>query len=123
MGSIAANSNQTRLLMTGFGSFPGAPSNPTLLIIARLARSGRLSRAGVVLVTRALPVGDGGGDLAVGTTSRGAQGAAQASPRALVRSIWDTVSNRGKVPVDPGPIAPSAAATAGAGRPREPPPT
>ena len=62
MGSIVANSNQTRLLMTGFGSFPGAPSNPTLLIIARLARSSRLARAGVVLVTRALPVAYNGAE-------------------------------------------------------------
>jgi pyroglutamyl-peptidase len=56
MNSIGAKKGHPRLLVTGFGAFPGAPSNPTLAIIARLARSGRLARAGVELVTRALPV-------------------------------------------------------------------
>lgn len=42
-----------RLLLTGFGPFPGAPENPTAQIVQNLAAH---PLAGVVLVTRILPV-------------------------------------------------------------------
>ncbi|NLH82364.1 MAG: pyroglutamyl-peptidase I [Phyllobacteriaceae bacterium] len=44
-----------RLLLTGFGPFPGAPRNPTAEVIARLAERGDLARR-VDLVVRVLPV-------------------------------------------------------------------
>lgn len=46
------------LLVTAFGAFPGAPSNPTDEIVAELERCwrGRFSRMGVKLVTAVLPV-------------------------------------------------------------------
>ncbi len=45
------------VLVTAFGAFPGARSNPTLAILARLERSrGRLARLGVDLRCLALPV-------------------------------------------------------------------
>ncbi|MEZ5786105.1 MAG: pyroglutamyl-peptidase I [Xanthobacteraceae bacterium] len=37
---------QTCVLVTGFGSFPGAPVNPTLALVDRLARSRRAALAG-----------------------------------------------------------------------------
>ncbi len=45
-----------RILVTAFGAFPGAPSNPTLSIIARLGKSRRAALFDVEIVTRALPV-------------------------------------------------------------------
>ncbi len=50
------NRASLRLLVTGFGAFPGAPRNPTLALIAALARSRRPARFGVAIETRALPV-------------------------------------------------------------------
>jgi len=46
------------LLVTAFGAFPGAPSNPSREILADLERHwrGRFSRMGVRLVTAVLPV-------------------------------------------------------------------
>lgn len=46
------------LLVTAFGAFPGAPSNPSADIVADLERfwRGRFSRVGVKLVTAVLPV-------------------------------------------------------------------
>ncbi len=44
------------VLVTGFGAFPGARSNPTLDILRRLAGSRRWERLGVRLVTATLPV-------------------------------------------------------------------
>lgn len=46
------------LLVTAFGAFPGAPSNPSADIIADLERfwRGRFARMGVKLVTAVLPV-------------------------------------------------------------------
>lgn len=38
---------RTCVLVTGFGSFPGAPVNPTLALVARLARSRRAALAGI----------------------------------------------------------------------------
>lgn len=48
----------TTLLVTAFGAFPGAPSNPSVEIVAQLERCwrGRFSRMGVRLVTAVLPV-------------------------------------------------------------------
>ena len=48
----------TTLLVTAFGAFPGAPSNPSADIVAELERHwrGRFSRMGVQLVTAILPV-------------------------------------------------------------------
>ncbi|MGO9674923.1 MAG: hypothetical protein ACLPSF_12280 [Methylocella sp.] len=46
-----------RILVTGFGGFPGAPKNPTARMIAELARyRPRLARAGICLELAALPV-------------------------------------------------------------------
>jgi pyroglutamyl-peptidase len=45
------------VLVTGFGAFPGAPSNPSAAILGRLARHrSRLSRLGISLETALLPV-------------------------------------------------------------------
>lgn len=46
------------LLVTAFGAFPGAPSNPTAEVVADLERfwRGRFSRMGVELATAVLPV-------------------------------------------------------------------
>ncbi|MCX8254707.1 MAG: pyroglutamyl-peptidase I, partial [Beijerinckiaceae bacterium] len=45
------------VLVTAFGAFPGARTNPTLAILARLERSrGRLARLGIDLHGLALPV-------------------------------------------------------------------
>lgn len=48
----------TTLLVTAFGAFPGAPSNPSADIVAQLERlwRGRFARMGVKLVTAVLPV-------------------------------------------------------------------
>lgn len=47
-----------KLLVTAFGAFPGAPSNPSAEIVADLERfwRGRFSRMGVTLTTSVLPV-------------------------------------------------------------------
>lgn len=47
-----------KILVTGFGAFPGAPFNPSAAIVARLAGAParRLARLGVRLETRILPV-------------------------------------------------------------------
>ncbi len=48
----------TRILLTGFGSFPGAPFNPTRAIVRVLSRRNRpaLQRAGIDLRVAILPV-------------------------------------------------------------------
>jgi pyroglutamyl-peptidase len=43
------------VLVPGFGPFPGAPSNPTQQLVARLAHLRRPATAGVRLVTHVLP--------------------------------------------------------------------
>jgi pyroglutamyl-peptidase len=43
------------VLVTGFGPFPGAPSNPTQQLVARLARLRRPATAELRLVTHVLP--------------------------------------------------------------------
>jgi pyroglutamyl-peptidase len=45
----------TRILVTGFGPFPGAPSNPTMAIVWHLLRSRHQRFAGVELLGRFLP--------------------------------------------------------------------
>ena len=52
-----------RVLVTGFGAFPNAPTNPTAGLVADLARErGRLARCGVHLRTLVLPVLFGASD-------------------------------------------------------------
>jgi pyroglutamyl-peptidase len=43
------------VLVTGFGPFPGAPSNPTQQLVARLARLRRPATSGLRLVTHVFP--------------------------------------------------------------------
>jgi pyroglutamyl-peptidase len=47
-----------RILLTGFGRFPGAPANPSAAIVAAIARAGRqrLDRCGIELSAAVLPV-------------------------------------------------------------------
>jgi pyroglutamyl-peptidase len=45
----------TRILITGFGPFPGAPSNPTMAIVRHLLRSRHQRFAGVEFLARFLP--------------------------------------------------------------------
>ena len=48
----------TRVLVTAFGPFPGAPSNPTMALVRALERrhGKRLARLSISLHTRILPV-------------------------------------------------------------------
>jgi pyroglutamyl-peptidase len=45
----------TRVLITGFGPFPGAPSNPTMRIVQHLVRLNRAGLANVERLGRVLP--------------------------------------------------------------------
>src|SRR3954452_21782551 len=45
----AAMSDKLRILVTGFGPFPGAPFNPTMPLVARLTRLRRPAFGGVEL--------------------------------------------------------------------------
>jgi pyroglutamyl-peptidase len=45
-----------RILITGFGPFPGAPFNPTMALVARLARLRRPALGGVELTRHIFPV-------------------------------------------------------------------
>jgi pyroglutamyl-peptidase len=45
----------TRILITGFGPFPGAPSNPTMRIVRHLMRLKRAGLADVIRLGRVLP--------------------------------------------------------------------
>ena len=46
-----------RLLVTGFGAFPGMPRNPSAAVVAALARDrARFARHGIALTTQVLPV-------------------------------------------------------------------
>ena len=49
---------RVRILLTGFGRFPGAPANPSAAIVAAIAHAGRrrLDRCGIELVAAVLPV-------------------------------------------------------------------
>ena len=49
-------SDKLRILITGFGPFPGAPYNPTQPLVARLARLRRPAFADVELSSRIFPV-------------------------------------------------------------------
>ncbi|MDF2996363.1 MAG: peptidase pyroglutamyl peptidase [Xanthobacteraceae bacterium] len=61
---------QTRVLITGFGRFPGAPSNPSGALAKALARRRRPALAGLALTAEVLP-----------TTWEAAEGFAQALDR------------------------------------------
>lgn len=45
-----------RILITGFGPFPGAPYNPTQALVARLLRLRRPALADVELASHIFPV-------------------------------------------------------------------
>jgi pyroglutamyl-peptidase len=49
---------RVRILLTGFGRFPGAPANPSAAIVAEIAHAGRrrLDRCGIDLIAAILPV-------------------------------------------------------------------
>jgi pyroglutamyl-peptidase len=47
---------QLRILVTGFGTFPGAPYNPTPALVARLMRLRRPALADVSLISHVFPV-------------------------------------------------------------------
>ena len=56
---MTANPLQPRalkILVTGFGAFPGARTNPTLAILRALARDRSFARLGIALHMRVLPV-------------------------------------------------------------------
>jgi pyroglutamyl-peptidase len=48
-------SARARILITGFGPFPGAPSNPTMRIATRLGQLRRPRYAGLRRIVRLLP--------------------------------------------------------------------
>ncbi len=56
---MSGRRGKTRVLVTAFGAFPGAPSNPTLAIAAALRRSRRGALRDVEIVVRELPVAYG----------------------------------------------------------------
>jgi pyroglutamyl-peptidase len=53
---VAAVSEKLRILVTGFGPFPGAPYNPTQALVARLTRLRRPAFADVELSSHIFPV-------------------------------------------------------------------
>jgi pyroglutamyl-peptidase len=53
---VAAVSEKLRILVTGFGPFPGAPYNPTQPLVARLTRLRRPALADVELSSHIFPV-------------------------------------------------------------------
>jgi pyroglutamyl-peptidase len=53
---VAAVSDKLRILVTGFGPFPGAPYNPTQALVARLTRLRRPAFADVDLSSHIFPV-------------------------------------------------------------------
>jgi pyroglutamyl-peptidase len=53
---VAAVSKKLRILVTGFGPFPGAPYNPTQPLVARLTRLRRPALADVELSSHIFPV-------------------------------------------------------------------
>ncbi len=55
-GEIAKLSEKLRILITGFGPFPGAPFNPTEPLVARLLRLRRPALADVELAGHIFPV-------------------------------------------------------------------
>jgi pyroglutamyl-peptidase len=52
---VAAVSEKLRILVTGFGPFPGAPYNPTQPLVARLTRLRRPAFADVELSSHIFP--------------------------------------------------------------------
>jgi pyroglutamyl-peptidase len=53
---VAAVNDKLRILVTGFGPFPGAPHNPTQPLVARLTRLRRPAFADVELASHIFPV-------------------------------------------------------------------
>jgi pyroglutamyl-peptidase len=53
---VAAVNEKLRILITGFGPFPGAPYNPTQALVARLTRLRRPAFADVELCSHIFPV-------------------------------------------------------------------
>src|SRR5215212_8896232 len=53
---VAAVSERLRILVTGFGPFPGAPYNPTQALVARLMRLRRPAFADIELSSHIFPV-------------------------------------------------------------------
>jgi hypothetical protein len=53
---VAAVSEKLRILVTGFGPFPGAPYNPTQALVARLTRLRRPAFTDVELSSHIFPV-------------------------------------------------------------------
>ncbi len=53
--SVRPALSSPRLLLTGFGPFPGAPRNPTAEVVARLAEPGVGRRLGVEIVPHVFP--------------------------------------------------------------------
>jgi pyroglutamyl-peptidase len=53
---VAAVSDKLRILVTGFGPFPGAPYNPTQALVARLTRLRRPAFTDVELTSHIFPV-------------------------------------------------------------------
>jgi pyroglutamyl-peptidase len=51
----SARNRATRVLITGFGPFPGAPFNPTELLVARLAKRRRPALAAVEVIVHVFP--------------------------------------------------------------------
>ena len=49
-------SDKLRILLTGFGPFPGAPSNPTQPLVARLAQQRRPALADVAIASHIFTV-------------------------------------------------------------------
>jgi pyroglutamyl-peptidase len=54
--AATAGRGRPRILVTGFGPFPGAPANPTAQIARRVAASRRLARLGCLVTGEILPV-------------------------------------------------------------------
>jgi pyroglutamyl-peptidase len=53
---VAAVSEKLRILVTGFGPFPGAPYNPTQALVSRLTRLRRPAFANIELLSHIFPV-------------------------------------------------------------------
>jgi pyroglutamyl-peptidase len=55
LSSQSTSNRAPRILVTGFGRFPGAPVNPTALLVRRLARLRRPALAGHAIVAHVFP--------------------------------------------------------------------
>ena len=69
--SVRSKHNRAiRLLVTGFGPFPGAPFNPTQLLVARLAKRRRPALADVDTLVHVFPTSFAAVDKIVGMLGR-----------------------------------------------------